>query len=81
MALQFDTSALISSCATAGKICIAETVFWGVALLLAIGIVKAIAEALRKEEPKPSWKQGDAKEAPKGFKWVLVRESDLNAEQ
>jgi hypothetical protein len=81
MALQFDASALISNCGTAGKICIAETIFWGVALLLAIGVVKAVAEALRKEEPKPNWKDGDAKEAPKGFKWVLVRESDLNKDR
>lgn len=81
MALQFDTNALISSCGTAGKICIAETIFWGTALLLAIGVIKAIAEALRKEEPKPSWKLGDTKEAPEGFKWVLVRESELNKDR
>ena len=78
MAIEFSTTALISSCNKLGQVCIADSIFWGVVLILALGVIKAIAGALHKEEPKPSWKLGDTKEAPEGFKWVLVRESELD---
>ena len=77
MAVTFDTSAVISACGKAGQICLADTVFWMLALMFAIGVIRAIAELMAKKPEAGDWRKGTDRETPEGFKWVLVRESDL----
>lgn len=40
-------------------------------------VIRAIAELMAKKPEAGDWRKGTDRETPEGFKWVLVRESDL----
>jgi len=78
MAVEFVTSALVSSCDKLGQICIASSVVWGIAVLLVLGAIKGLIVFFGTKPAPIDWQAGGGREsAPKGFKWVLVSEKEL----
>ena len=58
-----------------------EITFWGICLVAAMGLVRAGIEIFSTdkaaEKKSMNWAQSEQPEAPAGFKWVLVRLTDI----